>query len=134
MKEEDIRWKQRFQNYEKSLNYLEDALSIINPDIIQKAGIIQFFEMTFELAWNTMKDYLEEQGLLNINSPRDAIKKAFEIELISDGHLWLKALEDRNLTSHTYDEETATEVENLIRNNYYHLLKDFSNAMKQKQN
>jgi nucleotidyltransferase substrate binding protein (TIGR01987 family) len=132
MDKKDIRWKQRFQNYEKSLNYLEDALAINMPDIIQKAGIIQFFEMTFELAWNTMKDYLEEEGFLNLSSPRDAIKKAFEIELITDGHAWLKALEDRNLTSHTYDEETATEVENLIRNNYYHLLKKFSVAMKQK--
>lgn len=132
MSKEDIRWKQRFQNYEKSLKYLEDALDIQSPDIIQRAGIIQFFEMTFELAWNTMKDYLEEEGFLNLNSPRDAIKKAFEIDLIIDGHAWLKALEDRNLTSHTYDEETAAEVEDLIRNNYYHLLKEFSDVMKQK--
>jgi nucleotidyltransferase substrate binding protein (TIGR01987 family) len=129
MSDEDVRWKQRFQNFQKSLNYLEDALDIIEPDIIQKAGIIQFFEMTFELAWHTMKDYLEGQGFLNLNSPRDAIKKAFEIELITGGHLWLKALEDRNLTSHTYDEETAAEVENLIRINYYPLLRDFSNIM-----
>jgi nucleotidyltransferase substrate binding protein (TIGR01987 family) len=132
MSKEDIRWKQRFQNYEKSLKYLEDALDIKRPDIIQRAGIIQFFEMTFELAWNTMKDYLEEEGFLNLNSPRDAIKKAFEIDLIIDGHAWLKALEDRNLTSHTYDEETAAEVEGLIRNNYYRLLKEFSDVMKQK--
>jgi nucleotidyltransferase substrate binding protein (TIGR01987 family) len=132
MNKEDIRWKQRFQNYQKSLNYLEDALAIIKPDLIQKAGLIQFFEMTFELAWNTMKDYLEEEGFLNLNSPRETIKKAFEIELITDGHAWLKALEDRNLTSHTYDEETASEVENLIRNNYYHLLVEFFKIMEQK--
>jgi nucleotidyltransferase substrate binding protein (TIGR01987 family) len=132
MDKEDIRWKQRFQNYQKSLNYLDEALAIIKPDLIQKAGLIQFFEMTFELAWNTMKDYLEEEGFLNLNSPRETIKKAFEIELITDGHTWLKALEDRNLTSHTYDEETASEVENLIRNNYYHLLVEFFKTMKQK--
>jgi nucleotidyltransferase substrate binding protein (TIGR01987 family) len=132
MNKEDIRWKQRFRNYEKSLNYLEDALAIKQPDVIQRAGIIQFFEMTYELAWNTLKDYLQEQGFLNLNSPRDAIKKAFEIELITDGNIWLKALEDRDLTSHTYDEETAIEVENLIRNNYYRLLKELSITMKQK--
>jgi len=132
MNKEDIRWKQRFRNYEKSLNYLEDALAIKQPDVIQRAGIIQFFEMTYELAWNTLKDYLAEQGFLNLNSPRDAIKKAFEIELITDGNIWLKALEDRNLTSHTYDEETAIEVENLIRNNYYRLLKELSITLKQK--
>jgi nucleotidyltransferase substrate binding protein (TIGR01987 family) len=132
MDKEDVRWKQRFQNYQKSLNYLDEALAIIKPDLIQKAGLIQFFEMTFELGWNTMKDYLEEEGFSNLNSPRETIKKAFEIELIIDGHAWLKALEDRNLTSHTYDEETASEVENLIRNNYYHLLVEFFKTMKQK--
>ena len=107
---EDIRWEQRFQNFEKALGYLSDALNITNPDIIQKAGTIQFFEMTFELAWNTMKDFLEDEGFIGLNSPRDTIKKKFEVQLISDGHAWLKALEDRNLTSHTYDEETAAAV------------------------
>jgi len=132
MGKEVVRWQQRFQNYQKSLNYLEDALTIKEPDIIQRAGIIQFFEMTLELAWHTMKDYLESQGFLNLNSPRDTIKKAFEIELIGGGHEWLKALEDRNLTSHSYDEEIAAEVENLIRINYYPLLKNFSERMKLK--
>ena len=72
MENQDIRWKQRFQNFSKALDYLETALKIENPDIIQKAGIIQFFEMNFELSWNLVKDYLEEQGFVDVKSPRTA--------------------------------------------------------------
>jgi nucleotidyltransferase substrate binding protein (TIGR01987 family) len=126
----DIRWRQRYQNFEKSLRYLEQAMAINNPDIIQRAGLIQFFEMSFELAWNTLKDYLEEQGFIDVKSPRAAIKKAFETGLVTDGHNWLKALEDRNLTSHTYDEATANQVVELIRNSYYPLLAALNQELK----
>lgn len=90
MNEQDVRWKQRFRNFQRSLLYLQEALQIENPDVIQRAGMIQFFEMTFELAWNTLKDYLQAQGFNEIMSPRSAIKKGFEIDLITDGEGWLK--------------------------------------------
>jgi nucleotidyltransferase substrate binding protein (TIGR01987 family) len=86
--------------------------------------------MSFELAWNTLKDYLEEEGFIEIKSPRAAIKKAFESGLITDGHTWLKALEDRNLTSHTYDENTANQVVDLIKKSYYPLLTSLYNELK----
>ncbi len=128
----DIRWKQRFQNFEKSLHLLTQALNIEEPDIIEKAGLIQFFEMTFELAWNTMKDYLQEEGFDGINTPRAAIKKAFEADLIKDGQLWLQLLQDRNLTSHAYDEEKADIIHNLIAEKYYSLLNSLHSTLKQK--
>ncbi|TDE13811.1 nucleotidyltransferase substrate binding protein [Dyadobacter psychrotolerans] len=130
MGNEEIRWKQRFQNFEKSLNYLEHAMQIQNPDIIQKAGLIQFFEMGFELSWNVMKEYMEELGFLELRSPRDTIKKAFEIQLITDGHAWLRTLQNRNLTSHTYDEDTAEKVVAEIQSVYYPLLKEIYNRLK----
>ncbi len=130
--EPDIRWRQRFSNFERLLEYLEKALHIANPDIVQKAGLIQFFEMSFELAWNTMKDYLEGNGFMDVKSPRAAIKKSFETGLITEGHSWLKALEDRNLTSHAYDEATTNEIVNLIRNNYYPLLRTLHAELLQK--
>jgi len=133
MENKDIRWKQRFQNFEKAIRHLGDALQIKNPDIIQKAGIIQFFEMSYELAWNTIKDYLEEQGFVDVKFPKAAIKKAFEMGLIVNGHTWMELLLDRNLTAHTYDEEKATEVEKLIHNKYYPLLKELYDTFKQKQ-
>lgn len=131
---QDSRWLQRFQNFEKALHYLHEALQIPHPDIIQKAGLIQFFEMSYELAWNTLKDYLEEQGFTDLKSPRATIKKGFEMHLIKDGHLWLKLMEDRNLTSHAYDEQTATEIETLVRYSYYPLLKQLSITLKDKAN
>jgi len=126
----DIRWKQRFSNYEKALRHLEEALSVENPDIIQKAGMVHFFEMTFELSWKMLKDYLEAQGFEEVVSPRNAIKKAFETSLIQDGHSWIQMLENRNLTVHTYDEETADQVVAAIRETYYPLLKELYEKLK----
>lgn len=132
MENNDIRWVQRFSNFEKALKYLEEAMAIAKPDIIQRAGLIQFFEMSCELAWKTMKDYLEEQGFTEIKSPRDTVKKAFEIGIIADGHAWIQLLTDRNLTTHTYDEETSKQVEMLIHEHYYILLKELHNYLKNK--
>ncbi|HCY41413.1 MAG TPA: nucleotidyltransferase [Prolixibacteraceae bacterium] len=132
MENQDIRWKQRFQNFEKAIGHLEQALKIEDPDLLQKAGIIQFFEMSYELAWNTLKDYLEEQGFTDVKSPRSAIKKAFEVGLIEDGHTWMDLLLDRNLTAHTYDEEKATEIENLIHQKYFPILTELYEALKKK--
>ena len=123
MDNQDVRWEQRLQNYTKSMRHLEDALQIPDPDIVQKAGIIHFFEMSFELAWNMVKDYLEEQGFVDIRSPRGALKKAFETGIIEDGHDWMDLLVDRNLSAHTYDEQKATDMEQLIHNKYFPLMK-----------
>ena len=123
MDNQDVRWEQRLQNYMKSMRHLEDALQIPDPDIVQKAGIIHFFEMSFELAWNMVKDYLEEQGFVDIRSPRGALKKAFETGIIEDGHDWMDLLVDRNLSAHTYDEQKATDMEQLIHNRYFPLMK-----------
>lgn len=132
MGNQDIRWKQRFQNFEKALGHLTEALEIEQPDLLQKAGIIQFFEMSYELAWNTLKDYLEEQGFTDVKSPRNALKKAFEVGLIEDGHTWMDLLLDRNLTAHTYDEEKATEVEELIHEKYFPVLSQLYEILKTK--
>jgi len=132
MLEQDIRWKQRFSNFVKVFEHLKNALKIQNADIYQKAGMIQFFEMCFELAWNTLKDFLEEEGFKDIKSPRAAIKKAFEIDLIKNGHIWLKLLEDRNLTSHIYDDEIVEVIEKSIRNEYFNILNEFYECFKSK--
>lgn len=130
---EDIRWKQRFQNFEKALNHLIDALEVENPSILEKAGIIQFFELTYELGWNLLKDYLEYQGYSDIKSPRSAIKKGFETGLIDGGQGWMELLLDRNLTAHTYDEDKATEVEQLIRGKYYPIIHQLYRKFKDKE-
>lgn len=132
MADSDIRWKQRFANFSKAMNHLENALQIPSPDIVQKAGIIQFFEMSFELAWNMVKDYLEEQGFVDVKSPRSALKKAFEMNILENGHDWMDLLQDRNLTAHTYDEQKASDMEQLIDNKYFPILKALQVSFKQK--
>lgn len=119
---DDIRWQQRFHNYEKAFLLLERALTIAAPSEVERGGIIQFYEMAFELAWKVMKDYLEQLGF-TVNSPRDAIKQAFQANILDDGQLWMDALSDRNLTTHTYDENKAIEVVAKIRADYFPALR-----------
>ncbi|MFA5689782.1 MAG: nucleotidyltransferase substrate binding protein [Kiritimatiellales bacterium] len=130
MNQKDIRWKQRFENFENSFLLLKQGLEIEMPSIFERAGIIQFFEMTFELSWKVLKDYLESLGVI-AKAPRDVVKEAFRYEIITDGDAWMDMLSDRNLTVHTYDELKAKEVESKIKivffpaiNHLYLLLKE----------
>ena len=107
----DIRWKQRFENFDKSYKLLNKYAKQPITTELERAGIIQFFEMTFELAWKVLKDYLEAQEYL-VKSPRETVKQAFQIGLIDNGHVWMDALSNRNLTTHTYDEELANKMKN----------------------
>ena len=117
----DIRWKHRFQNYEKAFLLLERALTIESPSEIERGGIIHFYEMAFELAWKLMKDYLEQQGF-TVNSPRDAIRQAFNATILEDEQLWLDSLADRNLRTLTYDDKNALVVVAKIRSHYFQKL------------
>ncbi len=128
MNNKEIRWKQRFQNFKKAFLLLEKYIDISEPSEIERAGIIQFFEMTFELSWRLMKDYLENKGFI-LQSPRDSIKQALQSGIIEDGHIWIDALSDRNLTVHTYDEETAVEIAKLISKKYYPAIKAYYDFM-----
>lgn len=117
----DVRWKQRFQNFDKAFKRLTDAIQIIRNDpdnVLLQAGLIQTYEFTFELAWKTLKDYLEMEGF-TVPSPRATLRQAFQCGYIQQGDVWLKALNDRNLTAHTYDDEVAKEVIADIQQTYY---------------
>lgn len=118
MTNKTVRWKQRFQNFEKAYLQLQKGLAIAKPNDLEKQGIIQSFEFTFELAWKTLKDYLESEGI-KVSFPRDVIKKAFHHEVLKDGETWLKMLESRNLIAHTYDEEKAEEAFHLIQKEFF---------------
>ncbi len=123
-----IRWKQRFENFEKSFKLLEKYANSSISTELEQAGMIQFFETTFELAWKVLKDYLESEGYI-AKSPRECIKQAFQIELIEDGHLWMDALAKRNLTSHTYDEELAEKLVKEIQEQFVPLLRNLYNKL-----
>lgn len=119
----NIRWKQRFVNFEKSYNLLNQYIDKPIKTELERAGIIQFFEISFELSWKLMKDYLEAQEF-RVNSPRETIKQAYQIGLIEDGHIWIDALSDRNLTVHIYDEKFAKKMLEDIINVYFPKLKE----------
>jgi len=110
---EDIRWKQRFDNYLKALQTLSDAAALASErDLtkLEEQGVIQSFEFTHELAWNVLKDYLEYQGVRDVVGSRGAVREAFRNALIEDGETWMTMIRDRNLSSHTYDQNTAREI------------------------
>lgn len=116
--DKETRWKQRFMNFDKAFHTLERTVAIENPSEAERGGLIQFFEVAFELSWKTLKDYLEAGGF-QVKSPRDVLKQAFQSGIIQDGHAWMEALDDRNLTAHTYNEETAAKIDRLIREKYF---------------
>lgn len=110
---EDIRWKQRFDNYLRALQVLTDAVALAGERALsplEEQGVIQAFEFTHELAWNVLKDYLEHQGVQNVVGSRGAVREAFRNGLIDDGQAWMDMIRDRNLSSHTYDPKTAREI------------------------
>ena len=130
--EKDIRWKQRLQNYKKALAVLEGAVKLARERTLtnlEKQGTIQGFEFTFELAWNVMKDYLEEQGIIGIIGSKGAVRHAFNKELIDDGEVWMEMINDRNLASHVYDDETAEDLFTAIVTKYYHLFSALAEKM-----
>lgn len=114
----DARWRQRFANFEQAYKLLEKYIDQPIENELERAGIIQFFEVAFELAWKVLKDYLEAQAFM-VKSPRDAIKTAFQSGLIDNGHVWIDALADRNLTVHTYDPKLAEKMAKDIAEIYF---------------
>jgi nucleotidyltransferase substrate binding protein (TIGR01987 family) len=131
MNQKGTRWRQRFENFEKAYLLLAGTIEIENPSVVERAGLIQFFEVTFELSWKMLKDYLESQNV-NPKFPRDTIKEAFHYELIGNGDAWMEMLNDRNLTVHTYNETKASEVEAKIRTSFFPAIRQLYLQMKER--
>jgi len=127
----DIRWQQRFHNFEKEFLFLERATKQQTFNQLEAAGLVQCFEFTFELAWKTFKDYLTDQAFL-VQSPRETIKQAFQSNYLKDGHIWMQMLESRNLLSHTYNEEQAEAATKLICETYFPPIRQAYQFLKEK--
>ena len=122
MTTQDIRWIQRFNHFVKALLQLKEAVVLAQERPLSKLeeqGLIQAFEFTHELAWNTLKDFLEERGVQNLYGSKDATREAFKTGLIENGEAWMNMIQSRNLTSHTYDEAIAAEIASAIRATYF---------------
>ena len=127
--EQDIRWKQRFANYKKAVGQLTEFIEKGELNKFEEQGLIQCFEYTYELAWNVMRDYLEYQGFVKMTGSRDAIRFAFNNNLIEDGENWIKMVDDRIKSVHTYNQETADNIEEKIYSIYFQLFIDFESKM-----
>ena len=131
------RWKQRFQNFLNAFEVFEriknKSLEDGKLDEIEQMALIQSFEFLFELAWKTLKDYLNFQGYQEVASPREVIKNGFEGGYLKNAETWLKALLDRNQTTHIYDEEKINEISQKIINEYYEIFKDFKETFEGKK-
>jgi nucleotidyltransferase substrate binding protein (TIGR01987 family) len=117
----DIRWIQRFDTFTRALAQLEDAVTLatVRPlSELERQGLIQGFEFTHELAWKTLKDFLEEQGNGPLYGSKDTTREAFRLGLIQDGDRWMKMITSRNRSSHTYDSATAAAIAQEITENY----------------
>ena len=125
----DIRWEQRFVNYKKALSQLQKFINKGELSELEEQGLVKAFEYTYELAWTTLKDFLEYRGQTDIYGSRDAIRKAFQLNLIDDGENWMDMLKSRNKTSHTYNKETAEEICQAVKNIYYSLFQQLESRL-----
>lgn len=116
---QDIRWQQRFSNYQKAFAQLERFLVKSQLSDLEEQGLIKAFEYTYELAWTTLQDFLKYRGQSDIYGSRDAFRKAFQLGVLDDGELWMDMLKSRNATSHTYNEETARQICRAVREDYF---------------
>jgi len=131
--EEDIRWKQRFSNYKSALKHLKDAVDLRNMrelSYLEKQGLIQAFEFTYELSWKVLKDFLEYKGSKDkIYGSRDAITGAISVGLIETPHSWMHMIKSRNLTSHIYDEELIEDILEEICSEYVERFLELESSM-----
>src|SRR6266852_1677966 len=117
MMRQDIRWIQRLNHLSNALLQLKEGVTLAQQRPLSKLeeqGLIQAFEFTHELAWNTLKDFLESRGTTNFYGSRDATREGFAKGLIEDGEVWMAMIQSRNRTSHTYNQDTADEIANAI--------------------
>jgi nucleotidyltransferase substrate binding protein (TIGR01987 family) len=121
-KNPDARWRQRFHSFRKAFGQLISAVEITRQrelSELERQGLIQAFEFNHELAWKTLKDYLEDRGEVGIHGSKDATRKAFSVGLLDDGDVWMEMIQSRNRSSHTYHEKTAAEIAGQIAGPYF---------------
>ena len=141
---EDVRWIQRFSNYNRALDKLNNIIDYIKEqeaddeteeilnDIMSQA-LIQSFEYTHELAWNVMNDYAKYQGNSSIGGSRDATREALQLQIIDDGEIWMEMIKSRNKTSYTYNESVANNIFQKIIHQYQALFNRFRITMEEKR-
>lgn len=133
MDNQDIRWKQRFDHFCNAFRQLKNAKQLrLEREFIELElqGVIQAFEVSQELSWKVLKDFLEEQGKTDLFGSKNAVKEAFNLGLIANGEVWFDMIKSRNLTSHIYDHSEIVAILDTILNVYVAAFIEFENKMK----
>jgi nucleotidyltransferase substrate binding protein (TIGR01987 family) len=133
----DVRWRQRLHSFRKAFRSLSDAAALAQErelTDLEQQGLIQAFEFTHELAWKTLKDFLESKGVQNIYGSKVATRQAFAAGLIGDGEVWMAMIESRNQTSHTYNEDLADEIATSILTQYVPKFDEFQRKFAELEN
>jgi len=136
MGEQDIRWEQRFSNFRKALSKLKqavDASQLEELTELEKEGLIQRFEYTYELAWKTLQDLLKHKGYQDVAGPNPTLEQAFQDGYIADGRVWKQMKKSRDLSSHTYNEETAQNIFESIKDWYFDAFKALEIRLEQER-
>lgn len=131
----DKRWNEKLIDFGKALLRLNEAIDESKNNTLSstlKDGVIQRFEFCYEICWKLIKYYLENEGIQEAKSPKSTFREAFKIGIIQDGEKWIDMLNDRNLTSHVYDEEVAFDIYGKILLTYFKQMNDMHILLKSK--
>jgi nucleotidyltransferase substrate binding protein (TIGR01987 family) len=129
---DDVRWQQRLQNFQNAKAALGRGVSVANERALselEQQGLIQAFDFTHELAWKVLNDYLADQGHADITGSKDATRAAFAANLLSDGTIWMDMIRSRNLTSHTYNLEVASDIARQVRERFWPAFQEFETRL-----
>ncbi|MBC5842199.1 MAG: nucleotidyltransferase substrate binding protein [Flavobacteriaceae bacterium] len=132
MENQDVRWKQRFAHFKNAFKQLKNAKELRNDrdfTELELQGVIQAFEVSQELSWKVLKDFLEDQGKTDLFGSKNAVREAFNVGLITNGAVWFDMIKSRNLTSHIYDHSEILAILDIILNDYVTEFKVFENKM-----
>ena len=133
MENQDVRWKQRFENFKNAFKQLKNAKELQKErdfTELELQGVIQAFEVSQELSWKVLKDFLEAQGKTDLFGSKNAVKEAFNVGLINNGEIWFQMIRSRNMTSHIYDQSEILAILEIILKEYVDAFIDFENKMK----
>lgn len=119
MIKKDIRWQQRFNNYQKSLSQLSKFIQKKDLNELEEQGLIQSFEYTHELAWKTLADFIKDSGNIEIYGSKDVNREAFNLGLINNGEIWVDMIVSREVAIDSYDENIRVDIVAKIKDIYY---------------
>ena len=133
MEDQDIRWKQRFEHFIGALRQLKNANELRKERSfteLELQGAVQAFEVTQELSWKVMKDFLESQGKTDLFGSKTVVREALNVGLILNGEEWLRTIESKNKTSHIYDEKEILLILEIVFNQYLPIFVEFETKIK----